>query len=76
MSTEFSIHDHRHQLKQLRDAGTTALWDNRKALSCPVCEEPFDRLIVTKQRETMLPETDGARCCLLNQDDALYVFRH
>ncbi|MGM0606143.1 MAG: DUF7385 family protein [Halobacteriota archaeon] len=76
MSDSFDIHDHRHQLKQLRDAGTTKLFENRTELACPVCDDRFDRLFVTSQRTTTFPENDGARFCILRQEGTIYMFRH
>jgi len=76
MPEPFDVHDHRHEMKQLKDTGKTGLYDNRKAVPCPVCSDVFDRLFLTKKRGTTFPENDGARFCLLNQDDALYLFRH
>lgn len=72
----FDVHDHRHALKQVKDTGTTSLWENRKAVSCPVCDAPFDRLFTTREAKTKFPENDGSRFCLLRDDDALHLFRH
>ncbi|TKX75097.1 flagella cluster protein [Halorubrum sp. GN11_10-6_MGM] len=72
----FDVHDHRHELKQLRDAGATSLWENRAEMACPVCDDVFSRLFVTEQRGTTFPENDGARFCLLRDGDAVYLFRH
>lgn len=76
MPDSFDIHNHRHEMKQLKDTGKTGLYDNRKGVRCPVCNDPFDRLFLTKQRETTFPENDGASFCLLNQGDTVYMFRH
>ena len=72
----FDVHDHRHALKQLKDTGSTGLWENRKDVPCPVCEAPFDRLFTTRETGTTFPENDGARFCLLRDDDAIHLFRH
>jgi hypothetical protein len=72
----FDVHDHRHELKQLKDTGTTKLWENRKSLACPVCDAPFDRLFTTQQTGTTFRENDGARFCLLRDEDAIHLFRH
>lgn len=73
---QFDIHDHRHALKQLKDTGSTSLWENRNGISCPICEEPFTRLFTTREAGTTFPENDGARFCLLRDDDAIHLFRH
>ncbi|MDZ5811489.1 flagella cluster protein [Halorubrum sp. AD140] len=72
----FDVHDHRHALKQLRDAGTTSLWENRKEIPCPVCDAPFTRLFTTREPRTTFPENDGARFCLLRDEGAIHLFRH
>ncbi|WP_096395968.1 flagella cluster protein [Halorubrum trapanicum] len=74
--TGFDVHDHRHELKQLRDSGATSLWANREEMACPVCDDAFSRLFVTRQSGTTFPENDGARFCLLCDGDAVYLFRH
>ncbi|SMO88608.1 DUF7385 family protein [Halorubrum cibi] len=72
----FDVHEHRHALKQLRDTGDTSLWESRKDVACPACEEPFDRLFTTRRLATRFPENDGVRFCLVRDDDAIHVFRH
>lgn len=76
MAEEFSLHDHRHQLKQLRDSGDTKLFDNRGSLDCPACEQPFTRLFYSSKRTTTFPENDGVRFCILRKNDAVLLFRH
>lgn len=73
---EFDVHEHRHALKQLRDTGDTSLWENRKAVACPVCSEPFDRLFSTRKSTARFPENDGARFCLARDGEAVHLFRH
>jgi len=72
----FDVHDHRHALKQLKDTGTTSLWENKKEVSCPVCEAPFKRLFTTSEAGTQFPENDGARFCLLRDGESIRLFRH
>jgi hypothetical protein len=72
----FDVHDHRHALKQLKDTGSTKLWENRKDVRCPVCDAPFVRLFTTRKTATTFPENDGAQFCLLRDDDAIHLFRH
>ena len=57
--SRFDVHDHRHALKQLRDTGSTKLWENRKDAECPVCDAPFDRLFTTRETGTTFSESDG-----------------
>jgi len=74
--SRFDIHDHRHALKQLKDTGSTSLWENRKDISCPVCGAPFERLYTTSETDTQFPENDGSRFCLLCDTESLHLFRH
>lgn len=74
--SRFNVHDHRHALKQLKDTGSTGLWENRKEVPCPVCDAPFDRLFTTRESGTAFAENDGARFCLLRDEDAIHLFRH
>ena len=76
MDETFDVHDHRHELKQLRDGGDTALYENRADLPCPACGTPFARLFVTRKRTTTFPENDGARFCILRREDEALLFRH
>ncbi|OYR80488.1 flagella cluster protein, partial [Halorubrum distributum] len=48
----------------------------REEMACPVCDDVFSRLFVTRQAGTTFPENDGARFCLLRDGDAVYLFRH
>lgn len=72
----FDIHDHRHALKQLRDTGSTSLWENRKDMPCPVCGDPFERLFTTSETGTQFPENDGTPFCLLRVEESIHLFRH
>lgn len=74
--SSFDVHEHRHRLKQLRDGGDTKLFENRDDVACPACGEPFSRLFSTAKATTTFPENDGARFCLVRDDDAVHLFRH
>jgi len=76
MSARFDVHEHRNELKQLKDTGDTKLYDNRTDVPCPACGDRFRRLFVTKQETTSFPENDGARFCLLRSPDDVLLFRH
>lgn len=76
MDADFDFHDHRHQLKQLRDGGDVKLFENRDALTCPVCGEQFDRLLILETRTFSVPENDGRPFCLLRRHEDAVIFRH
>lgn len=72
----FDVHAERHRLKQLKDDGGTALFENRDGVECPVCDRPFDRLFSTERASVSFPENDGARFCLLRDAGTVHLFRH
>ena len=76
MDPDFDIHDHRHQLKQLRDSGDTAVFENRDDLSCPACSNRFARLMLIETPTISFPENDGNPFCLVRRADGLALFRH
>ncbi|WP_049928475.1 DUF7385 family protein [Halopiger goleimassiliensis] len=76
MDAEFDIHDHRHQLKQLKDSGDTAAFENRDELTCPTCSKSFDRLMIIESRGVRFPENDGRPFCLLRRANDMVLFRH
>ncbi|RQG86775.1 flagella cluster protein [Natrarchaeobius halalkaliphilus] len=76
METDFDVHDHRHRMKLLRDDGATAAYDNRTQLQCPVCSNPFDRLLLIKTETISFPKNDGIPFCLVHRDDDIALFRH
>ena len=76
MDLEFDVHDHRHQLKQLRDTGETAVFENRDELTCPACSKPFARLMIVTGCAITFPPTDGNPFCLLRREDDVVIFRH
>lgn len=76
MDPEFDLHDHRHQLKQLRDSGTAKVFENRDDLTCPACSRPFARLLILTGRTISFPSSDGEPFCLLRRSDDVVLFRH
>lgn len=76
MPDQFDIHDHRHELKQLRDSGDTKLFENRQDVTCPVCGGIFEKLFYTEAAGTQFPENDGSRFCVLRESNATLMFRH
>ena len=74
--SQFDIHAHRHELKQLKDAGATSLWESRGSAVCPVCETPFRRLLKTRVETKEFSPNDGARFCLLRDGETVHLFRH
>jgi len=71
----FDVHDHRHALKLHRDTGERQLWENRKGLDCPACEEPFADLLVSERRHNSFERPDG-RFCVVRESDRLLLFTH
>lgn len=75
MTDGFDVHEVRHALKLRKDTGDTQLWDNREALDCPACGEPFADLLVSERRQNSFNRPDG-RFCVVRESDRLLVFTH
>jgi hypothetical protein len=76
MTTQrFDVHDHRHALKLHKDTGKTQLWENKKELACPACEEAFSDLLVSEKRHNSFKPPEG-RFCVVREDGRILVFTH
>ena len=75
MTDRFDVHDHRHRLKLRKDTGDTQLWENRKGLDCPACEESFADLVISECRQNSFNPPDG-RFCIVRESDRILVFIH
>ncbi|MGM0590297.1 MAG: DUF7385 family protein [Halobacteriota archaeon] len=76
MDEALDIHAIRHRLKLRRDTGTTALYENRDGVSCPVCEDAFDELFVTARRASSFRPDEQLGFCIVREDERLLVFTH
>lgn len=55
----------------------TASYQNTTSISCPVCEESFDYLVICKQAETSLSLGKVMNLCTVtNEDGRLFLFTH
>jgi hypothetical protein len=75
MSERFDVHDHRHALKLRRDSGRTQLWENRKGLDCPACDDPFADLLVSEKHHNSFNPPEG-RFCVVREEGRILVFTH
>jgi uncharacterized Zn ribbon protein len=71
----FDVHEHRHALKLRKDTGDAQLWENKKGLDCPACEEEFSDLLISEQRHNSFNPPDG-RFCVVRESDRIIVFTH
>lgn len=71
----FDVHEHRHALKLHKDTGRTQLWENRKELGCPACDEPFSDLLISEKRHNSF-KPPGSRFCVVQEDGRILVFTH
>ena len=71
----FDVHEVRHALKLRKDTGDTQLWENRKELDCPACEEAFADLLISERRRNSFNPPDG-RFCVVREPDRILVFTH
>ncbi|WP_435124366.1 DUF7385 family protein [Halobaculum sp. D14] len=76
VSDGFDVHDHRANLKLLRqDAGSMTL-ANPEGLGCPACDRAFDRLFVTDDDRVSFGDPPSGPLCLVRTDDRLLVLTH
>jgi hypothetical protein len=52
------------------------LYQNTVAMACPICEDPFDDLVVCKHEQTSLTQTEPLDICLMVHDDRPLLFTH
>lgn len=71
----FDVHEVRHALKLHRGTGDTQLWENRKELACPACEEAFADLLISEKRANSFNRPDG-RFCVVRESDRILLFTH
>ncbi|MEM4781215.1 MAG: hypothetical protein QXG03_06615 [Halalkalicoccus sp.] len=72
-----TIDEMKSYLTPREDNELTASYQNTTAISCPVCEEAFEYLVVCKQRETSLSlDTVMNLCTVTNEDGRLFLFTH
>ena len=76
MPDRFDQHAVRHRMKLLREDGDVTLYENRDAVDCPACGQPFARLLLT-ERPGHSFDTDGTgRLCVVREDARLVVCTH
>lgn len=71
----FDEHAVRHRLKLVTDTGGSVLFENRDAVPCPVCGDPFDEFYATSESESFRP---GQRVdfCVAHSPERLLLFTH
>jgi hypothetical protein len=72
----FSVQDYRAGLKLLRQDGSTMTLANREGYTCPVCGEPFERLLVAEDRALSFSNAPPDPICLRATEDSLLVLTH
>ncbi|MFB6127603.1 MAG: flagella cluster protein [Halolamina sp.] len=72
---DFSVHDHRTELKLLERTAETVHLDNREGLACPACDREFDRLFVSEKRHNTFESPPGP-FCLVRAGETLLVLTH
>ncbi len=76
MGEPFDVHAVRHRLKLRRETGGTALYENRDAVPCPACGDPFDELLITERRENRFDPDRPVAFCVIREADRLLVCTH
>ena len=76
VSDGFDVHDHRSELKLLRqDAGSMSL-ANREGVGCPACGDEFERLFVSEDPTVTFDAAPNGPICLARTDEQLLVMTH
>lgn len=76
LSDGFDVHDHRSELKLLKQTGESMQLANRGELACPACDRAFDRLFVTERETVSFDAAPNGPICLARTDDQLLLFTH
>lgn len=76
LSDGFDVHDHRSELKLLKQTGESMQLANRSELACPACDRPFDRLFVTESETVSFDSAPNGPICLARTSEQLLVFTH
>ncbi|CAM2926069.1 flagella cluster protein [Halobacterium salinarum] len=66
----------RHRVKLLEDTGRSRLFENRDAVACPVCGQPFDQALVSRNDTEQLAPDAELSLCLHRGTDRMVVFTH
>jgi hypothetical protein len=73
--TTFDEHAVRHRLKLVTDTGVSVLYENRDAVACPVCGDPFDEFYATCEAQSFRPSRPVG-FCVAHTDERLLLFTH
>jgi hypothetical protein len=76
MPERFDQHAVRHRMKLLTDDGDATLYENRDAVPCPACGDPFDRVLLTERRRHSFDVAGNERFCVTDESDRLVVCTH
>ncbi len=72
----FSVHEYRSGLKLLEQGRSTMTFENREPYACPVCGEPFERLLVAEDGEHAFQSGFPGPVCLVATEGTLVVATH
>ena len=76
LSDGFDVHDHRSELKLVRQTDSSMRLRNREGVACPACDRPFDRVFVTERETVSFDAAPNGPICLARTDGRLLVFTH
>ncbi|MCD2204997.1 DUF7385 family protein [Halobacterium sp. KA-6] len=66
----------RHRVKLLRDTGSERVYENRDAVGCPSCGEPFTEALVSTERTCQLSPEPSVDLCVVRESERIVVFTH
>ncbi len=77
MGTADSLDEMKSYLTPREENEATASYQNTTSISCPVCGDSFDYLVVCKREETSLSLGKVMNLCTVTNDDGrLFLFTH
>lgn len=76
LSEGFDVHDHRSELKLLKQTADSMQLANRSELACPACDRTFERLFVTDAATVSFENAPNGPICLARTPEQLLVFTH
>ncbi len=74
---DVSLNELVNYLTPRRENEAMAMYQNTTSIACPVCDEPFDYLVVCKQDQTSLSLSNVMDICVTTDDNGrTLLFTH
>lgn len=76
MGDGFDVHAVRHRMKLVRETREGALYQNRDAVPCPHCGDPFDELFLTDRPAHRFSPDEAISFCVVREPARFIVCTH